>query len=45
MANFVDRLEDKSDTYYDILIYSQKLSETEVKDYELQFLGKIHECT
>lgn len=40
---FLERVEDISDTFYDILIYSRKLSEKEVDEYELVYLGKINE--
>lgn len=40
---FLERVEDISDTFYDILIYSRKLSEKEVDEYELAYLGKINE--
>lgn len=41
MENFVERLDDTSKSFYDILIYSQKLSDKEVEQYELSYLGKI----
>lgn len=40
---FLERVEDISDTFYDILIYSRRLSEKEVDEYELVYLGKINE--
>lgn len=35
----VDREDDPSGKYYDIVIYDRRLSEEELKDYELDFLG------
>ncbi len=40
MKNFVERIDDNSGKYHDILIYSEKLSDKDAKDYELDFLGK-----
>jgi hypothetical protein len=40
MKNFVERIDDNSGKYHDILIYSEKLSDKDTKDYELDFLGK-----
>lgn len=40
MKNFVERIDDASGKYHDILIYSEKLSDKDTKDYELDFLGK-----
>ena len=36
----VDRKDDPSGRYYDILIYDRKLSDQELYDYELDYLGK-----
>lgn len=40
MKNFVERIDDNSGKYHDILIYSEKLSDKDTKDYELDFLDK-----
>lgn len=40
MKNFVERIDNTSGKYHDILIYSEKLSDKDTKDYELDFLGK-----
>lgn len=37
---FYDRLDDISGKYHDILVYSRKLTDEEVRDYELDFLGE-----
>ena len=37
---FYDRQDDVSGRYYDILIYSRKLTDKEVRDYEFDFLGE-----
>lgn len=34
------RIDDEAGNYWDILIYSRKLSEEELKQYELDFLGE-----
>lgn len=44
-ADFIERIDDTSGTFYDILIYSRKLSYKEVSDYELVYLGKIYKIT
>jgi hypothetical protein len=44
-VDFIERIDDKSDTFYDILIYGRKLSDKEVSDYELVYLGKIDKKT
>ena len=40
MKNLVDRIDDNSGKYHDILIYSEKLSDKDIKAYELDFLGE-----
>lgn len=42
-ADFIERIEDTSGTFYDILVYGRKLSYKEVANYELVYLGKIDE--
>ena len=37
---FIERLDDTSGRYYDILAYDRQLTETEINDYELDYLGK-----
>lgn len=44
-SDFIERIEDTSDTFYDILVYGRKLSDKEVSDYELVYLGKIDKKT
>lgn len=36
---FIDRQDDDTGKYYDILIYNRPLTEKEVADYELDYLG------
>ena len=45
LENLVERIEDTSGTYYDILIYSMRLKEEQVSQYELVYLGKIEKTT
>lgn len=40
MDGFVERQDDRSGKYHDILVYDRKLSEAEVRDYELDYLGE-----
>lgn len=39
----VKRMDDKTKLYYDILVYSRKLTDKEVRDYELDYLGRYGE--
>jgi hypothetical protein len=39
--NFVECVEDTSNKYYNILLYSKKLSDEKVVEYELTYLGEI----
>lgn len=39
----VRREDDHAGNYYDILFYSRELSEKEVEEYELDYLGEIRE--
>ena len=40
MDGFYERQDDPTGWYWDILIYSRKLSDKELKDYELDFIGE-----
>ena len=35
--------EDETGKYWNILVYARKLTESEVKDYELDYLGETEE--
>ena len=37
---FVERRDDISGLYYDVLVYNRKLTSKELNDYELDFLGE-----
>lgn len=41
LDGLVDAIEDTSESFCDILIYSRKLRESEVADYELLYLGEV----
>ena len=41
MKGFYERQDDPGRKYHDILIYERKLTDEELKDYELDFLGEI----
>lgn len=36
---FVERLDDTTGKYYDLIVYNRQLSNKECHDYELDFLG------
>lgn len=38
---FCDREDDLTGKYYDILLYSRKLSDKELEDYELDFMWEV----
>lgn len=40
MGTFLDRMEDTTGKYHDILIYSVPLKEEIAKQYDLDFLGR-----
>ena len=37
---FLDREDDPSGRYYDILVYERQLTEKELEDFELDFIGE-----
>jgi hypothetical protein len=39
MDGLIDRIDSDDKRYYDILIYSRVLTDKEVNDYELDYLG------
>ena len=39
----VRREDDATGQYFDVLIYNRELSESEIKNYELEFIGEIME--
>lgn len=41
--NLIDRLDDPKGIYWDILVYSRKLSKEEMARYDLDFLGEFIE--
>lgn len=40
MKNFIEKVDDTTGRYHDILIYSKKLSNEDVEAYELDYLGE-----
>ena len=40
---FLDREDDESGRYYDILLYDRQLTDRELQDYELDFIGRAIE--
>ena len=40
MKGFYERQDDKTKKYWDILLYDRELTEKEVQDYELDYLGE-----
>lgn len=43
MDGFVARRDDVTGKYYDILFYNRKLTDKEVADYELDYIGQVIE--
>lgn len=43
MKGFVERQDDRSRWYHDILIYNQRLTDKELTDYELDYIGEASE--
>ena len=41
--NVCKRVDDKTGKYHDIIIYARKLTDKEVTDYELDYLGEFDE--
>lgn len=41
MNGFYERQDDPTGKYHDILIYTRKLTDNELVDYELDYLGEI----
>lgn len=40
MKGLIDRRNDTSGIYYDLLLYDRKLTDKELNDYELDYLGE-----
>ncbi len=40
MSGFYDRVDDNSGKYHDLLLYRRKLSNKEMWDYELDYIGE-----
>lgn len=38
---FVERQDDVTGKYHDILVYDRELTEDELKNYELDFIGRL----
>lgn len=43
MNGFQERRDDPSDRYYDVLVYNRELTDQELRDYELDYLGEENE--
>ncbi len=41
MNGFIERQDDMTGRYHDILIYDRQLSDQEMRDYELDYLGEV----
>ena len=39
MDGFIERRDSVADNFYDIIVYSRLLTEQELKDYDLTFIG------
>lgn len=42
MDGFIERIDSETDVYYDIVVYDRKLTDKEVRDYELDLLMSEH---
>ena len=40
MKNFIKRIDDPTGQYHDIICYCEKLSDTDLVEYELDYLGQ-----
>lgn len=40
MKGFIERLDDRSGRYHDIVVYDRMLTGKEVMDYELDYIGE-----
>lgn len=38
---FIERMDDKSGKYFDIISYNRELTDEEIKRYELEYINKI----
>lgn len=43
MSGFVRRENNTTGQYHDVLVYDRQLTEQELKDYELDYLGEVEE--
>lgn len=43
MREFDHREDDTTGKYHDVIVYRRKLSENEVENYELDYLGRVEE--
>lgn len=41
MEDLIRRLDDKTNKYWDLLLYARQLTDKELKDYELEYLGEV----
>lgn len=41
MKGFIERQDDESGKYHDILLYDRPLKDTELKEYELDFIAIV----
>ena len=41
MQGFVERQDDVTEKYHDILVYNRELTDKELNDYELDFIGRL----
>lgn len=43
MIGLVRREDDLTDRYHDVLVYDRQLTDQELEDYELDYLGEVRE--
>ena len=44
MNGLVNREDDPTGKYHDVLLYNRQLTEQELREYELDYLGEVNEC-
>ena len=44
MAGLIRREDDSTGRYHDVLVYDRQLTDQELEDYELDYLGEVSEC-
>lgn len=43
MNGLIGRIDSPTEDYYDLIVYSRQLTDSEVRDYELSYIGEREE--